>query len=121
MERKQFLAAFGLAGAALTAGAIASSASETTTMTATTGNTACGPHPLPSGASPRPHVPHARPSSIDSAYRRVERIIEQLSKDPNDYGGYKSKALAELGQAYSDLQQAVAFEQAHPSSTSMPL
>jgi hypothetical protein len=117
MERKQFLAAFGLAGAALTAGAIASAASDTTT----TGNTACGPHPMPSGASPRPHVPHARPSSIDSAYRRVERIIEQLSKDPNDYGGYKSKALAELGQAYTDLQQAVAFEQAHPSSTSMPL
>jgi len=77
--------------------------------------------PIPSGGSPRPHVPHQRVNSVESAYRRVERMIEELSKDPNDYGGFKTKALEELSQAGSDLQQAVAYEQAHPTSTTMPL
>lgn len=44
-----------------------------------------------------------------------------LSKDPNDYDGHKGKALGFLTQAQTELQAAVAYEQAHPSATASPL
>ncbi|MBV8282354.1 MAG: hypothetical protein JO347_09870 [Candidatus Eremiobacteraeota bacterium] len=116
MERKQFLVA-GIAGAAAVAAGIATAASDTSNSSSLSSGGPCGPHPvaLASGASPRPHVPHARPSSVDEALRHVERILEALGKDPNDYGGNKSKAIASLQEAQSELTAAVAYEKANPN------
>jgi hypothetical protein len=57
-----------------------------------------------------------RRSEIESAYRHVERVIEMLSKDTNDYDGHRTPALGYLNQAALELQQAVAYTQAHPST-----
>ncbi|HME80976.1 MAG TPA: hypothetical protein VKF82_02755 [Candidatus Eremiobacteraceae bacterium] len=119
MERKHFLAAAGIAGAALTVAGIA--AADTSSNTPSGGCAPMAPKPLPSGASPRPHVPHQRASEIDSAYKHVVRLVDMLSKDPNDYDGHRVKALEFLTNAESELQQAVAYEQAHPTATSSPL
>ena len=124
MQRKQFLAA-GISGAAAVAAGIAASADSTSTSSTSTSNSAsnCGPHPMPlgPGGSPRPHTPHARASTVDEALRRVQRIVEALTRDPNDYGGHKGSALGFLGQAQGELSEAVAFEQAHASATPPPI
>jgi hypothetical protein len=118
MERKQFLGATVLAGAAL------AMVGAGTATNATNGSNAsslvnCGggvaPAPRPTG-SPGAHPPHAHHSEIESAYRHVERVIEMLGKDTNDYDGHKTPALGFLNQAAGELQQAVAYAQAHPAS-----
>ncbi len=117
MERKQFFVFAASAGAALAATGIAAGAADSNNPSG------CGPAPMPrpSGATPHPHVPHPKASEIDSAYRHVARLVEMLGKDPNDYGGHRVTALQYLTQAESELQAAVAYEQAHPTVTSSPL
>lgn len=112
MERKQFLGATAMAGAALAMIGVASAS--TTTDTSNSVNCVPAPHPRPSG-SPVAHIPHARPSEIESAYRHVERVIEMLATDKNDYDGHRVPALGYLNQAANELEQAIAYAQAHPS------
>jgi hypothetical protein len=116
MERKQFFVFAASAGAALAATGIAAGAD-------TNNPAGCGPAPMPrpSGGAPYPHVSHPKASEIDSAYRHVARLVETLGKDQNDYGGHRVTALGYLTQAESELQAAVAYEQAHPTVTSSPL
>lgn len=118
MERKQFLGAVALAGAAMaTAGAATAANVSNTSNTSSAVN--CGPVPAPMphpSGSPIARPPHVQHSEIESAYRHVERVIALLGRDPNDYGGHKTPALGYLGQAAAELQQAVAYEQAHPST-----
>lgn len=117
MERKQFFVVAASAGAALAATGIAAGAA------GSPGPPGCGPAPMPhpSGSAPFPHPPHHHASSVDSAYRHVQRTVETLSKDPNDYDGHKGKALGFLEQAVTELQQAMAYEQAHPNTAASPL
>lgn len=117
MERKQFFVFAASAGAALAATGIAAGAADSNNPSG------CGPAPMPrpSGATPHPHAPHPKASEIDSAYRHVARLVEMLGKDPNDYGGHRVTALQYLTQAESELQAAVAYEQAHPTVMSSPL
>jgi hypothetical protein len=115
MERKQFLGATALAGAAL---AVIGVATATSASDLSTNSTNCGPAPVP---KPRPSgSPAANPrpqhSEIESAFKHVDRIITMLQRDPNDYGGHKAPAMAALGQAADQLSQAIAFAQAHPAS-----
>jgi hypothetical protein len=119
MERKHFLAAAGIAGAALAAAGIA--AADTGSANSNAGGCGPAPMPRPSGATPRPRVPHPQASEIDNAYKHVLRLVDMLSKDPNDYDGHRVKALEFLTNAESELQQAVAYAQAHPTATSSPL
>ena len=113
MERKQFLGATAMAGAALAMIGVASAS--TTTDTSNPVNCGSEPRPRPSG-SPVAHTPHPRASEIESAYRHVERVIEMLATDKNDYDGHRIPALGYLNQAANELEQAIAYAQAHPST-----
>jgi hypothetical protein len=123
MERKHFLGAAAFAGAAL-AMAGAATATNADTSTSATSNANCGaapmPRPRPSG-SPYAGQQHARHSEIESASKHVDRVLSILQRDPNDYGGHKAPALAALSQAADQLAQAVAYEQAHPSTSQSTL
>jgi hypothetical protein len=120
MERKHFLSGAALAGAALAMVGAATATYASDTSTSTTSNSLnCGPAPMPRprpSGSPFAGSQHARQSEIESAFRHVDRIISMLQRDPNDYGGHKATALAALSQAADQLSQAVAYQQAHPST-----
>jgi hypothetical protein len=123
MERKEFLGATALAAAAVAVtGATTASNSSNGSNTSSAVN--CGPlPPRPSGSPPaRPiHPVHEHHSEIESAYRHVERVVEMLQHDTNDYGGHKMPAIGFLQQAAGELEQAVAYELAHPISTPPPI
>jgi len=121
MERRQFLGATALAAAAIAATA-ATSVSTSSNGSNTSVPINCGPAPVPRpSAFPSVHPVHQRHSEVESAYRHVQRVIEMLSRDTNDYGGHKAPAVGFLQQAAGELEQALAFEQAHPSATPPPI
>ncbi len=120
MERKRFLAAAAMASAAFAAVGVA--ANGDSASTGNSGSSACQPGaslPRPSG-SPHPHTARTPVSEVESAERHVERVVQMLQRDPNDYGGHKAPAIAALLQASGELQQAVAYNTEHPTAAATP-
>src|SRR5689334_2531361 len=56
---------------------------------------------------------HASNQDILDARRHVERAIDTLGRDANDYGGHRESAVDDLGLARQYLKQAIQFERDH--------
>ncbi len=115
MERRQFLTA--AAGLAIAITAARAALGDTVSVT---DPTSAQPMPGQSGnpcmplqhqhfAGPRPR-PTGTPNPariLESAERRLSRIIEALQRDQDDYSGHKESAIGYMQQAQSQLQEAL--------------
>lgn len=50
---------------------------------------------------------HERHPHIKAAIRRLERVKDQLQKDPHDFGGHRVQAIEHINQAIQELQAAL--------------
>jgi len=68
------------------------------------------------GATP-PSAAHRNQRTNDqnlkTSRREIERAIDTLSRDANDYGGHREAAMDDLGVARQFLEQALAFDKSH--------
>jgi hypothetical protein len=46
-------------------------------------------------------------------YRRLEQVIDGLSRDQRDYGGHRSQAIQDLQQARQQLDEALEYDRTH--------
>src|SRR6266852_3455705 len=75
--------------------------------------------------STNPNVPstayrsqHANSQDLKVARRHIERAIETLQRDANDYGGHRESAVDDLTVARQDLELAITHQDGGPG---MPL
>jgi len=126
MERRNFLAAAMGAAAALLG----------TTALAEAGAPIAGPAgpistPMPPGPAPRPSTSPGlwrrnegnSERSIRRVRRHLEKVIDELQHDQNDYNGHRAQAMTLLQQAREQLLEAEQYDSAHPntSATAQPL
>ena len=80
-------------------------------------------------AVPRTTVPPNTPTqrnqtasneNIREARRHIERAIDRLQRDANDYGGHREAAIDDLGVARQFLDQGLDFRRTHGSRTAVP-
>lgn len=67
-------------------------------------------------AQPQPRIPITRPDergdrNLLAARKRLENLIDQLQRDPRDYGGHREQAVDLLAQARAQLDAAVDYEE----------
>ena len=55
------------------------------------------------------------------ARRHVEAAIDELHRDPADYGGHKEKAVDDLTQARAYLEQGLAYQRTHGRTSGSPV
>lgn len=120
MERRNFLAAAMGATAALIG----------TTALASAGQVAGPPGPIstpiPPGPAPRPTPSHNADwrrnennseRNIRRVRRHLERVIDELQHDQNDYNGHRAQAMTLLQQAREQLLEAEQYDNAHPNAS----
>ncbi len=113
MERKNFLsAALGAAAAVIGAGAIANAGTQPVVGAVTS------PVPLPSSNQPGwRRGQGASGHNIHMIRRHLDRVIDELQHDQNDYGGHRAKAITFLQQARVELLDAEQYDTQHPGSS----
>ena len=67
-------------------------------------------------AQARPAIPLVRPDergdrNLLAVRSRLETLIDQLQRDPRDYGGHREQAVDLLSQARAQLDAGVAYEE----------
>jgi hypothetical protein len=68
------------------------------------------------GAQARAIAPMLRPDergdrNLLEVRRRLETLIDQLQRDPRDYGGHRAEAVELMSQARAQLDAGVAYEE----------
>ena len=120
MERKNFLtAAVGAAAALIGSGALVKAAPLPPQPGPISTPLPPGPVPRPSGTPPetwrRDEYKSGR--NLQKVRHRLERVIDELQHDQNDYGGHRAQAMTLLQQAREQLLEAEQYDTAHPNTT----